>query len=65
MPDQPDKLHDRRRQSSAITGDGVSVEDAFGVIITFCRVLNGLKWALLKVQHGGQLLQCQNPELHS
>lgn len=40
VPDQPDKLHERRRQSPAITGDGVSVEDAVSVIITFCPVLN-------------------------
>lgn len=46
-------------------GDGVSVEDAVGMIITFCPVLNGLKWAHLKAQHGGLLLQWQNPELHS
>lgn len=48
VPDQPDKHQERRRQSSAMTGDRTSVQDAISVIITFCPVLNGLKWAHLK-----------------
>jgi len=43
VPDQPDKLQERRRQSASITGDRVCVDGAVGVIVTFCSVLTGLK----------------------